>query len=134
MILVDTNIWLDMLNADPIWREWSMGQLRKARQQHALAINIVVFSELAPAFDTMPELEQFVALSRATLCPISQQAGYLAGQALRQYKKQGGTKTGVMPDFFIGAHAQAEGWTLLTRDAARYKTYFPKVKLICPQT
>ena len=131
MILVDTNVLLDIYKADPIWMPWSLNHLRNAKPGQ-LAINMVVYAELAghPAEPT--HLDQFVDALGMQMLDLSRPAARLAGLAFRQYRQRGGTKTGVLPDFFIGAHAQADGYKLLTRDVGRYKTYFPKIKLICP--
>lgn len=131
MILVDTNVLLDIYKADPIWMPWSLEQLRTAKPGQ-LAINIVVYAELAGHPAEPAHLDQFVDTLGMQMLDLSRPAARLAGLAFRQYRQLGGTKTGVLPDFFIGAHAQADGYKLLTRDAGRYKTYFPKIKLICP--
>lgn len=131
MILVDTNVLLDIYKADPIWMPWSLQQLRSP-QNGELGINMVVYAELAGHPAEPAQLDQFLDTLGIEMMELSKQAARLAGQAFRQYRQRGGAKTGVLPDFFIGAHAQAEGHQLLTRDAGRYKTYFPKIKLICP--
>ena len=131
MILVDTNVLLDIYKADPLWMPWSLSQLRNAKPGQ-LAINMVVYAELAGHPAELAHLDKFVDTLGMQVLDLSRPAARLAGKAFRQYRQRGGTKTGVLPDFFIGAHAQAEGHKLLTRDAGRYKTYFPKIKLICP--
>jgi predicted nucleic acid-binding protein len=131
MILVDTNVLLDIYRADAIWMPWSLQHLQQAKPGQ-LAINMVVYAELA-GHPAQPEnLDEFLETLGIQVLELSRPAARLAGLAFRQYRQRGGTKTGVMPDFFIGAHVQAEGYKLLTRDAGRYKTYFPKIKLICP--
>ena len=131
MILVDTNVLLDIYKADPIWMPWSLNRLRSTKPGQ-LAINMVVYAELAGHPAEPAHLDQFVDMLGMQMLDLSRPAARLAGLAFRQYRQRGGTKTGVLPDFFIGAHAQADGYKLLTRDAGRYKTYFPKIKLICP--
>ena len=131
MILVDTNILLDIYKADAIWMPWSLKHLHQAKVG-ALAINMVVYAELAAHPAEPAQLDEFLELLGIQVLELSRPAARLAGLAFRNYRQRGGTKTGVLPDFFIGAHAQAEGHKLLTRDAGRYKTYFPKIKLICP--
>ena len=131
MILVDTNVLLDIYKADPLWMPWSLSQLRNAKPGQ-LAINMVVYAELAGHPAELAHLDKFVDTLGMQVLDLSRPAARLAGKAFRQYRQRGGTKTGVLPDFFIGAHAQAEGHKLLTRDAGRYKTYFPKIRLICP--
>ncbi len=132
MILVDTNVLIDLLQDDPQWADWSEEQLLKAQKLGALFINAVGYAELVPALDTMAALDDFLKRSKIVVKEISRPAAYMAGEAFLQYSKRKGTKTGVLADFFMGAQAHTEGWKILTRDQGRYKTYFPKVKLICP--
>lgn len=132
MILVDSNIWIDIMAGPSDWREWSVQQLKQARALGGLTINPVIYAELSATFDSKAALDAALAPLKLRNTPLSEEAAFLAGQAFWQYRQRKGTKTGVLPDFFIGAHAKAEGWTLLTRDTARYQTYFPGVALICP--
>ena len=132
MTLVDTNVLIDLVQDDAEWASWSEEKLFEAQQAGALVINTVGYAELAPAFDSMAELDGFLKRAKIAVKGISRPAAYLAGQAFLQYRKRKGVKTGVLAEFFIGAQAQAEGWEILTRDAGRYKTYFPAVRLICP--
>ena len=131
MILVDTNVLLDIYKADAIWMPWSVKQLRCAKPGQ-LAINMVVYAELSAYPTEHKLLDKLLATLSIQVLDLTRPAALLAGKAFRQYRQSGGTKTGVLPDFFIGAHAEAEKFKLLTRDAGRYKTYFPKIKLICP--
>ena len=131
MILVDTNILLDIYKADPIWMPWSLQQLRSAKPGE-LGTNMVVYAELAGHPGEPAHLDTFLDTLDIRLAELTRHAARLAGQAFRQYRQRGGTKTGVLPDFFIGAHAQAEGYRLLTRDAGRYRNYFPDIDLISP--
>lgn len=132
MILVDSNVLIDLVQDDPVWAAWSQAQLFEAQKQEPLAINAVAYAELVPAFDDMASLDAFLNRARISIKEISRPTAYLAGTAFLRYRKRKGTKTGVLPDFFIGAQAQTEGLTILTRDRARYQSYFPAVKLICP--
>ena len=131
MILVDTNVLLDIYRADAIWMPWSLKHLQQAKPGQ-LALNMVVYAELAGHPAEPANLDEFLEMLGIQMLELSRPAARLAGLAFRSYRQRGGTKTGVLLDFFIGAHAQAEGYKLLTRDAGRYKTYFPKIKLICP--
>lgn len=132
MILVDTNLIVDLLRGDPVWRDWSEQQLLAARHSGKLAINPVIYAELSAMPRSVALIDEFLDEASISVEAFSRICARLAGEAFFKYRKRKGTKTGVLPDFFIGAQAQAEGWTLLTRDATRYKTYFPGVKLICP--
>ena len=132
MILLDSNVWIDLIQEDPVWLDWSLAQVQQVRAQKRAVINPVIYAELAPTYDDPAALDKFLNTARATMKPLSRAAAYAAGRAFLQYRQKRGTKTGVLPDFFIGAQAQVEGWTILTRDVACYTTYFPSVKLIAP--
>ena len=132
MTLVDTNVLVDLVQDDAEWANWSEIKLFEAQLAGALMINPVGYAELVPAFNSMADLDSFLKSAKITVKDISRPAAYLAGEAFLSYRKRKGIKTGVLADFFIGAQAQAENWMILTRDAARYKSYFPAVKLICP--
>ena len=131
-LLFDTNVLLDIATADPTWLAWSEGQFRAAAAQGPILINPIIYAELSPAFPTRSDLDQWVDSAVFRRLPLPYAAGWLAGQAFVKYLRAGGTKTSALPDFYIGAHAEAEGLTLATRDAARYRTYFPGVALITP--
>ena len=130
MILVDANVLLDVVTRDRVWLGWSQGEL--ARLAGGLAINPIIYAELAPAFRTEGELEEAFREWPLHRLALPYAAAWSAARAFAEYRARGGTRTAPLPDFYIGAHAEAEGHTLLTRDAARYRTYFPKVSLICP--
>lgn len=132
MILVDTNVILDVIEEDPAWADWSQAQLDRAALQGALLINPVIYTELSIAFHRIEELEAMVSEAGLIVESIPREALFLAGKAFLQYRRQKGTKRGVLPDFFIGAHASVLGIPLLTRDAGKYAGYFPQVTLITP--
>jgi predicted nucleic acid-binding protein len=132
LILVDTNVLLDVAAADPRWADWSQGQLDVASARDRLAINAVVYAELAAGYDSIEALEAALARFELDVTEIPRLALFLAGKAFRDYRRKGGVRTGVLADFFIGAHAVVEGWTLITRDPVRYRTYFPTIELIAP--
>ena len=132
MVLVDTNVLLDVLQNDPQWADWSQGQLESASLTDSLAVNAVIYSELSMAFERIEELEAVLADASLGLEPIPREALFLAGKAFLSYGRRPGTKQGVLPDFYIGAHAAIGGLALLTRDAARYRGYFPKVEILAP--
>jgi predicted nucleic acid-binding protein len=132
MLLVDTNVLVDVLQNDPQWAEWSIGQLRAQAQLHELAINPVVYAELSLSFSTFEALDSVVATMELVMHELPKPALFLAGKAYLQYRRRGGGKAQVLPDFFIGAHAAVEGWPLLTRDASRFRTYFPGLQVIAP--
>ncbi len=132
MVLVDTNVVLDVVQDDPVWAEWSQSQLDTWAARDVLGINAVIYAELSVAYARIEELEDTVETAGLRLLEIPREALFLAGKAFLAYRKQGGTRTGVLPDFFIGAHAAVMELPLLTRETARYRTYFPGVALIAP--
>lgn len=133
MILVDTNVLLDIFEDDPQWAEWSQAELENASLQDSLAINAVIYSELSMAFERIEELEAVISEASLSVEPIPREALFLAGKAFLTYRRRQGTKQGVLPDFYIGAQAAIDGLTILTRDPKRYRTYFPTVRLIAPE-
>ena len=132
MILVDTNVILDLVENDPVWADWSQQQLEAASLQATLCINPVIYAELSIAFEAIEELESMLKQGEIHLEPIPREALFLAGKAFVNYRRKKGKKTGVLPDFFIGAHAAVAGMPLLTRDTSRYATYFPTLDLVSP--
>jgi hypothetical protein len=133
MIVVDTNVLLDVLQDDPQWADWSQGQLEAASLTDPLMINPIIYSELSMAFERIEELEATLTEISVALEEIPREALFLAGKAFLMYSRRQGTKTGVLPDFYIGAHAAVAGCPILTRDAGRYRSYFPTVRLISPE-
>lgn len=133
MLLVDTNVLVDVLEDDPQWADWSIGQLRAQAKIHRLAINPIIYSELSLTFSTVEALDQAITDLGLVVIEIPRPALFLAGKAFVRYRRQGGNKGNVLADFFIGAHAAVSGLTLLTRDTRRYKSYFTGVNLIAPE-
>jgi predicted nucleic acid-binding protein len=129
-VLVDTNVLSDVIHQDPVWSAWSSEQLI----QHAgdLVVNPIIFAELCCRATSAAEVAQIIRTLGLDYEELSQEALFLAAKAFMTYRRQGGGKTSPLPDFFIGAHAEAAGYTLLTRDKGRYQTYFPTVPLISP--
>lgn len=134
MILVDTNVLLDVLQDDPNWAAWSQAQLESAALTDRLAINAVIYSELSMAFERIEELEQVVAEAKLAVDAIPREALFLAGKVFLECRRRKGSKQGVLPDFYIGAHAAVAGCAILTRDVDRYRGYFPTVPLVTPMT
>jgi predicted nucleic acid-binding protein len=132
VLLVDTNVLLDVVTNDPVWADWSQRQLEKLAFQTRLAINPVVYAELSIGFQRIDEVEAILAATEVEIEEIPRPALFLAGKAFQTYRARGGTKTGVLSDFFVGAHAVVEGIALLTRDVRRYRSYFPTIMLITP--
>ena len=130
MVLVDTNVLVDVLQNDPQWADWSIAQMRAQAKLHALAINPVIYAEMSLSFSTLEALAGVVLTMALELREIPRPALFLAAKAFVQYRRRGGGKAQVLPDFFIGAHAVVEGWPLLTRDASRFRTYFPTLQVL----
>jgi predicted nucleic acid-binding protein len=132
VILVDTNVLLDVLEDDAEWSAWSQDRLDSASTTDTLAINPVIYSELSIGFARIEELEVVIREASLAVEDIPREALFLAGKAFLRYRRGRGTKRNVLPDFYIGAHAAVMQWPLLTRDVTRYRTYFPTVSLIAP--
>jgi predicted nucleic acid-binding protein len=133
MILVDSNVLLDLIKDDPVWINWSLAALEAAAIDGPLLINQIIYAELSIGYPTIEALEQFIAGTGLRMAEIPREALFLAGKAFANYRSLAGTKTGVLPDFFIGAHASVSGLSILTRDVGRYRTYFPGVQLLTPE-
>lgn len=133
MVLVDSSVLLDIFTGDPMWKQWSVTALRDARAAGFAGINPLIYAEVSLAFDNVSELERELDALLLERLQLPFDAGFGAGRAFLKYRRAGGTRSSPMPDFYIGAHAAFEGLTLLTRDARRYRTYFPSVTLISPQ-
>lgn len=133
MILVDSCVIIDLLEDDPRWASWSQQQLQSAAFRDSLAINAVIYAEISVGFGGIEQVDAMLTTTQITLETIPREALFLAGKAFRRYKTLGGTRTGTLPDFFIGAHAAVLDIPLLTRDIGRYSAYFPTLQLISPE-
>lgn len=129
--LVDSNLILDVATDDPVWGEWSDAQLTKL-QKRGLIVNPVIYAELCAGATTSFEVDALLDELKLEFRELSREALFLAAKAFLTYRRQGGTKSSPLPDFFIGGQAESLGIAIVTRDPARYRTYFPKVKLITP--
>ena len=130
-ILVDSNVIFDVTNDDPVWADWSDAQITSL-QSDGLLVNPLIYTELCTQASATAEVDTLLASLKLELQELPREALFLAAKAFLKYRRQGGTKTAPLPDFFIGAHAQTLGISILTRDAGRYASYFPDVALICP--
>jgi predicted nucleic acid-binding protein len=130
--LVDTNVLLDLVTDDVEWAEWSLARLEQAALLGPIYINDIVYAEASIRYDRIEDFDAMLTQAAIEIAPTPREALFLAGKAFRRYRQAGGTRTGVLPDFFIGAHAAVADWPLLTRDAGRYRSYFPKIGLIAP--
>jgi len=132
MVLVDTNVLLDVLEDDPTWAEWSVRQLRAQAQVHELFINPTIYAELALAFDSVEKCDEAIDGMGVALEESPRAALFLAGRAFLRYRRDGGARSNVLPDFVIGSHAAVAGCAILTRDVRRFRSYFPTVPLLSP--
>ena len=132
MVLVDTNVLLDIFTADEQWAEWSEEQLLTAVREDELAINPIIYAEASPSFQTQHDLDRALKDWPLHHLQLPYEAAFVAGQAFVRYRREGGLRRSPLPDFYIGAHAQTAGFVLLTRDHVRYQTYFPELRLITP--
>ena len=130
--MLDSNVLLDIVTADAKWLDWSTEQFRAAAAEGQVLLNPIIYAELAPAFDSQAALDRWLRPTIFNRLRLPYEAGYRASEAFVAYRDRGGTKASPLPDFYIGAHAEFAGLTLVTRDTARYQTYFPKIKLITP--
>jgi predicted nucleic acid-binding protein len=131
-VMVDSNVLLDLMTEDTRWLSWSAEAVEKAADRFRLVINPIIYAEVSVRYSRIEDLE--AALPKAMLDreAIPYEAAFLAGKCFLAYRQRGGTKRLPLPDFFIGAHAAVAGYRLLTRDAARYRSYFPRLSLIAP--
>ena len=132
--LVDSTVLLDLFTKDPTWCDWSLEQIAAAGDRGPLLINHVVYAEVSVRFTKFEDLEDALGRDVFLRAELPWTAAFLAGKCFRDYRSRGGKKTSTLPDFFIGAHAAVMRLPLLTRDTARYRTYFPTVTLITPES
>ena len=134
VILVDSNIILDLITEDRRWFEWSSATLSRLAEKQALAINPIIYAEVSIGFERIEEMEAIVTPEYFRRLPLPWEAAFLAGKCFQKYRRQGGDRRSPLPDFYIGAHAAVAGMTLLTRGKTRYQTYFPQLKIIEPNS
>ncbi|MEW6775604.1 MAG: type II toxin-antitoxin system VapC family toxin [Bdellovibrionota bacterium] len=132
-VLVDSNVILDVASGDPVWSEWSKGALLQAAESAILVINPIVYAEVSIGYERIEELEEALPPDLYRREPLPYEAAFLAGKSYLAYRRRGGKRALPLPDFYIGAHAAIADYRLLTRDAARFHTYFPTVELIVPR-
>lgn len=131
-VLVDANVLLDVLTVDPRWCAWSAAQLDAQAAAAELCINPIIYAEVSVGFERIEDLDSALPSDAFTRLELPWEAGFLAGKAFLRYRRAQGSRTSPLPDFYIGAHAAIEGMALLTRDAKRYRTYYPTLELISP--
>jgi predicted nucleic acid-binding protein len=130
--LVDSNVLIDVMSEDPNWFEWSSAALSRAADSDLLAINPIVYAEVSVGFSRIEDLDAALPSSMFSRLPLPWEAGFLAGKCFLDYRRNGGPRQTLLPDFYIGAHASISGLPLLTRDPRRFRRYFPRLELIAP--
>jgi len=130
--LVDSCVILDVATGDPRWADWSAGRIAEALDAGRVVINPLIYAEVSVGYSSVEELDDLLPAGDYQREPLPYRAGFAAGKAYLRYRRSGGGKRSPMPDFYIGAHAAVAGYRLLTRDASRYQSYFPKLELIVP--
>jgi len=133
VILVDTNVFVDVWSRDPAWADWSEAALVAAAEAGPLGVNPIIYAELCLGFEEESQLAEALAQAGVRRLPLPYRAAWPAAHAFAAYRRRGGRRSTPLPDFFIGAHALVEGLTLLTRDPRRYRTYFPAVRITSPE-
>ena len=132
-VFVDSCILLDLFTDDPCWGDWSQEILEQYSQTNSLYINAMVYTEVSIGFNEIEEVEESLSALSIKVVETPKEALFLAGKVFLQYRKNKGTKTSPLPDFFIGSHVAVSGFDLITRDLGKYRTYFPQIKLIHPE-
>jgi predicted nucleic acid-binding protein len=131
-VLVDSNVLLDVLTEDPVWFEWSAAALAQIAEAEVLIINPLIYAEVSARFERIEELDAALPATFFRRDALPWEAGFLAGKCFRTYRRRGSKRRSPLPDFYVGAHAAIRSHMLLTRDAERYRSYFPSLKLIAP--
>jgi predicted nucleic acid-binding protein len=132
-VLVDSNVIIDIATWDPVWSDWSAAALTRLANSAVLVINPIVYAEVSVDFARIEEVERWLPTDIYRREALPYEAAFMAGKCHRDYRRRGGGGTSVLPDFLIGAHAAVRGYQLLTRDARRYRTYFPRLSLVTPE-
>lgn len=131
-VLVDSNILLDIFTEDKVWFQWSSNTLVECANENILAINPIIYGEVSVRFGRIEDLEAALPTRVIARLPLPWEAAFLAGKCFKRYRQSGGERHSALPDFFIGAHAAVAGIPLMTRDVARYRAHFPRLRLISP--
>jgi predicted nucleic acid-binding protein len=131
--LLDSSVLIDVFTRDAVWFDWSSAAIARAWRTSAVFINPIIFAEVSASFADLDDCEQHLPPTLLRRAPLPYPAGFLAAKAFVAYRRRGGLKTSPLPDFYIGAHAVVQNLTLVTRDAARFRTYFPTLRVVAPQ-
>ncbi len=134
VVLVDSSVLLDVMTEDSQWGAWSSDVLERCAEDNELAINPIIYAEVSIRFGRIEDLDDAIPDRDFRRLPLPWEAGFLAGKSYVRYRRRGGARSAPLPDFYIGAHAAVSGFALLTRDASRYRSYFPRLRVIAPAT
>ncbi len=132
-VLVDSNVILDVVTDDPHWKDWSSTALARCADEGPLVINPLIYAEVSTGFSRIEELDEVLPPDFFRREALPWEAAFLAGKCFLDYRRRGGARRSPLPDFYIGAHAAIKGLVLLTRDARRYRTYFPRLTILAPE-
>ncbi len=130
----DSNVVLDLISPTPVWSEWSRKWFACCGEEGMMIVNPVVLAETSARFERFSDVLGMLNGTGLTFEAIPMEAAHLAGRAHFEYRRNGGRSDRVLPDFLIGAHASAKGYRILSRDQTRYRTYFPDIDIIAPDT
>jgi predicted nucleic acid-binding protein len=130
---VDSNVIVDVAREDPVWSDWSANAIGYLGDRRALVVNPIIYAEVSAGYASIEELDAALPPDIYRRDPLPWEAAFLAGRAFMAYRRRGGARRSPLPDFYIGAHAAVAGMVLLTRDASRYRTYFPELKIVAPE-
>ena len=130
--LVDTNVWIDCIDANSHWHEWAIEQLQRLSEESPLHVNLIVYTELLVPGPDIEALDALLDVYDTLRTPLPWACASLTAAAFALYRTRGGSKLKPMPDFYIGAHAAVENLSVLTRDPSPYKRYFPRLVVVAP--
>ena len=131
-VLVDSNVLLDVATNDPTWSDWSGRALAECAEHTTLIINPIIYAEVSIGYTKIEALDAALPATLYQREPLPWEAGFLAGKCFLLYRRRGGLRNSPLPDFYIGAHAAISHLALLTRDAARYRSYFQRIEILAP--
>jgi predicted nucleic acid-binding protein len=130
--LIDSNVLIDLFDDESEWQGWSDAMIARQRNRGAIVINPIILAEVSMGFDSYEAVEEHLPEEWVRREPLPWPAAFLAARAFLLYRHAGGERRSPLPDFYIGAHAAVARHTLLTRDARRYRHYFPSLKIVAP--
>lgn len=134
VFMPDSNVLIDLLDAGEEWHEWSSRTLVDCRKRGRLITNQVIFAEVSVTFQRLEDVHDYFAAGEIAREDVPWDAAFLAGRVHLAYRRRSGIRVSPLPDFFVGAHALVRDYTLVTRDARRFRTYFPSLRIVTPDS